>query len=126
MFRTRWRFASFVAITALVQAMAAPMLRGCEHSDANLENAAAPSQPTDHSAHGRDGTACMGTETSPGGQHDDDCLSSCKSVMGCSTLGMLAETRMSTTLEESPQVSTRTTFLYRGRSPAPDRPPPKL
>jgi hypothetical protein len=124
-FLIKRRLASFVAVFALVQAVAASGLRGCEHSNASSEHAAVPSHSTEPSADGSSGTDCMGTETSPQNQHDDDCLASCVSAMGCTTPGMLAEVRLSASAGSVPQVPDEATLQYRGRFLAPDRPPPR-
>jgi hypothetical protein len=117
------RTTSLLAAIALLFAMAAPPASACESRTEGVSEVVATMAGSTHSMDDGSQSHCP----QPVNQdHDAECLSSCLSMMACSSPSFVVEAALGGVIEPESPVPATTTQQHVSRSFAPDRPPPRV
>lgn len=117
------RSTSLVAGIALFFAMAAPPASACESATEGAGDVVATMAGSTHSMDGGSQSHCPQPVNQ---EHDAECLSSCLSMMACSSPSFVVEAALAGVVEPESPVPAATTQQHVSRSFAPDRPPPRV
>ena len=107
-----------LAAVALVQTMAVVPAWACEATRKLNEPAPVANAPVEHSD-------CGESSSRAPTRHTTDCLLSCVSMAGCTSPGLVSERAFDDVVATESVTPPSLVEAYRGRSLAPDRPPPE-